>query len=166
MTITDTPDDAPAPEVRPWSPDPWDRVEFTDLEFTEEPRRQRRVVQWVVYGAMVLGVVALIVLGGHDGPLRWGGICDLAPQFDVDAFLSQGFADFGQGRQVQLRLRVSATVATHLAECRLSEDQRITRLNTPPGWCRISATVNDTPQLRWWIRGFGAEVVAESPILA
>ena len=89
-----------------------------------------------------------------------------APQFDVDAFLSQGFADFGQGRQVQLRLRVSATVATHLAECRLSEDQRITRLNTPPGWCRISATVNDTPQLRWWIRGFGAEVVAESPILA
>ena len=63
MTITDTPDDAPAPEVRPWSPDPWDRVEYTDLELTERPRPQRRLVQWVVYSCMLLGVVALIVFG-------------------------------------------------------------------------------------------------------
>ena len=60
MTLTDNSKGAPD---RRWSTDPWDRVEFTDLEFTEQPRRQRRVVQWVVYGAMLLGVVALIVFG-------------------------------------------------------------------------------------------------------
>ena len=65
MTLTDNSKGAPD---RRWSTDPWDRVEFTDLEFTEQPRRQRRVVQWVVYGAMVLGVVALIVLGPERLP--------------------------------------------------------------------------------------------------
>ena len=49
--------------VAPWRADPWDRVEYTDEQLTERPRRQRRVVQWVVYGAMLLGVVGLIVFG-------------------------------------------------------------------------------------------------------
>ncbi len=84
-----------------------------------------------------------------------------ASGFSLEAFLAAGRADFGSGRRMRIRLRVSPSVATHLAECRLSHDQRITRLRRPDGWCRVTATVNDTPQLRWWIRGFGSDVHAE-----
>lgn len=87
------------------------------------------------------------------------------PGFDLQTFLAKGFGDFGHGERIQVRLRVSPSVATHLAECRLSDDQTITPVRTPAGWSRVTASVNDTPQLRWWIRAFGPDIRAERPRL-
>lgn len=84
-------------------------------------------------------------------------------RFSLTDFLEQGFGDFGKGRRIQVRLVVSPSVAAHLAECRISRDQTIAPVRAPSGWSRVTATTNDTPQLRWWLRGFGDEIRVERP---
>ena len=83
--------------------------------------------------------------------------------FDLDGFLHTGLADFGRGRRIRLVLRVAPEVATHLTECRLSADQTVRPVRSPSGWFRVQATVYDTPQLHWWIQGFGAQMQVEAP---
>lgn len=83
--------------------------------------------------------------------------------FDLHDYVAKGFADFGRGEEVVLELLTSAGVTEHLHECRLSLDQVIepvatnTREETDAtnGWSRIRATVQDTQQLHWWLRGLG-----------
>lgn len=80
------------------------------------------------------------------------------PGFNLDEFLKNGYADFGNGGMKQLDVRVAPSVAEHLMECRLSEDQRLTPVDEPEGWFQLQATVADTPQLEWWLRGFGLNI--------
>ena len=60
-----------------------------------------------------------------------------------------------------LKLLVNDAVLEHLSESRLSNDQRITP--GPDGRTLIEATVADTRELRWWLRGFGDDVEVRSP---
>lgn len=63
--------------------------------------------------------------------------------------------------EISLRAAVAPEVAAHLAERRLSGDQR-----TAPGGdgrIQVEATVADTRELRWWLLGFGAAVEVLSP---
>lgn len=83
--------------------------------------------------------------------------------FDLHDYVAKGFADFGRGEEVVLELLTSPGLTDHLQECRLSLDQVIepvatnTREETDAtnGWSRIRATVQDTQQLHWWLRGLG-----------
>ena len=65
------------------------------------------------------------------------------------------------GRPMSLKLLAADAVVEHLSESRLSEDQRITP--GPDGRTLIEATVADTRELRWWLRGFGDHVEVQSP---
>ena len=49
----------------------------------------------------------------------------------------------------------------HLHETPLAEDQRIG--DEADGRVRVRATVADTPQLRWWLLGFGDAVSVQAP---
>ena len=60
-----------------------------------------------------------------------------------------------------LKLFVNDAVIAHLSESRLSKDQSITP--RPDGKALIEATVADTKELRWWLRGFGDHVEVLSP---
>lgn len=64
-------------------------------------------------------------------------------------------------RPMSLKLLANDAVVEHLSESRLSEDQRITP--SPDGRILIEATVADTKELRWWLRGFGDHVEVRSP---
>ena len=64
-------------------------------------------------------------------------------------------------RRMSLKLLANDAVVEHLSESRLSEDQRIT--SGPDGRTLIEATVADTRELRWWLRGFGDHVEVQSP---
>ncbi len=52
--------------------------------------------------------------------------------------------------------------AFHLGEARLSEDQQLETQDD--GRIRLTATVPDTLELRWWLSGFGAEVEVLKPV--
>jgi len=64
-------------------------------------------------------------------------------------------------KKIKLKLLLNTHVATHLSECRLSEDQTLTPRRD--GRTLMEATVADTDDLRWWLLGFGEGVEVLSP---
>ena len=82
--------------------------------------------------------------------------------FNLDQAIAGGLADFAdQGAPIQLEIRCTEWVAAILAETKLSADQTIKQ--EADGWVRLTATVNDTWQLRWWLLGQGAGVMVRAP---
>ncbi len=88
-----------------------------------------------------------------------------APGFDLDGYIQSGaFAGLQGDGTLSLVARFAPGCALHLREAHLSEDQ--TLADEPDGWVRITATLPDTAELRWWLLGFGEGVeVVEPPEL-
>jgi predicted DNA-binding transcriptional regulator YafY len=72
--------------------------------------------------------------------------------FRLDAYVKQGFADFGDGQTMRLRATISEELRKHLEESRLSENQFFEILD---GKTILNATVPLTHQLTWWIKSWG-----------
>ena len=85
-----------------------------------------------------------------------------SPQsFDLQAYARSGALGFLDEGPIALVLRMQRPAAQHLYETPLSTDQCIE--DDGPDHVRISATVNLTSQLRWWILGFGEQVEVIRP---
>lgn len=74
--------------------------------------------------------------------------------FNLDDYLTKGGLGFGDGSIKKLKVIFSKEAGEHLYESKLSKDQVIKEL--PDGRLEVTATVADTPQLAWWLRGMGA----------
>ena len=84
--------------------------------------------------------------------------------FDLDAYLYQSRAfdiPDPEGRTIRLVARFDAGAAYHLYETPLSPDQTLEP--DGEGRVRLTATVLDTEQLWWWLRGFGDAVEILEP---
>jgi predicted DNA-binding transcriptional regulator YafY len=77
--------------------------------------------------------------------------------FNLEQYDNDGRFGFGEGRQIRLSFRIAKEAGYHLLESPLSLDQKVKELED--GY-QISATVVDTAQLDWWLRGFGDQVQA------
>ena len=75
--------------------------------------------------------------------------------FDLAAYDDDGRFGFGEGRRVRLTFCISKDAGFHLLETPLSEDQTVTETDEHYDIC---ATVVDSAQLEWWLRGFGEEL--------
>ena len=84
--------------------------------------------------------------------------------FSLEGKIESGMLHFGAGSSIRLEAIFEVASAEHLLETPLSPDQVITPIDADR--VRLVATVLDTPQLRWWLLGFGArvEVVAPGPL--
>ena len=82
--------------------------------------------------------------------------------FDLQAFDDQGRFGFGDGESIKLVFRINKSAGHHLLESRLSLDQVVTELSDGTGY-EIAATVIETEQLKWWLRGFGKRVTVLAP---
>jgi len=85
-------------------------------------------------------------------------------EFNLDDYIASGELDFAVGGDIKLKALFSSDAAFHLDERPLSDDQTITRQED--GRMRVTATVQDTSELRWWLLGFGdgVEIVAPKPL--
>jgi predicted DNA-binding transcriptional regulator YafY len=81
--------------------------------------------------------------------------------FDLDKYIEQGECQYPVGPMIQLKLKMERGAAAHLYETPLSENQTIELLDMTH--VMVSATVRDTAQLEWWIRGFGELAVRLEP---
>lgn len=83
--------------------------------------------------------------------------------FSLQKFIDDGAFGFASdlGATIRLKVRFTCEAAAHLLESRLSEDQTIS--DDKDGWVQVEATVADTPQLRWWLLAFGAQVEVMGP---
>jgi len=83
-------------------------------------------------------------------------------EFNLDDYIVSGELDFTVGGAIKLKALFSADAAFHLGERPLSDDQTITE--QPDGRMLITATVQDTSELRWWLLGFGDQVGVLKPV--
>lgn len=81
---------------------------------------------------------------------------------DIDAYVAKSFRYPNSPKQLNLRMRVTRDVATHLEERQLSENQRLNYLQDE-AWAEVTASVDDTAELRWWLLGFGDQVIVDAP---
>jgi len=85
---------------------------------------------------------------------------DRPKDFDLEEYDNNGQFGFGEGKMIKLSFKISPSAGAHLKETPLSTDQTIEELEN--NWLYITATVVDTAQLDWWLRGFGDGVSAVS----
>ena len=82
--------------------------------------------------------------------------------FNVDKYIASGALGWGDGGTIKLEANILNDAAGHLYETPLSNDQVIS--SDKEGWLRVTATVANTPQLNWWLLGFGDAVEVIRPI--
>ena len=75
--------------------------------------------------------------------------------FNLQQYDDDGRFGFGEGKRVRLTFRIDKEAGFHLLESPLSVDQQVKEIGDQ---FEISATVVDTAQLDWWLRGFGDRV--------
>jgi predicted DNA-binding transcriptional regulator YafY len=83
------------------------------------------------------------------------------PGFDLRRFDDEGRFGFGDGRRIELVFRLPRAAALHLMETPVSLDQQVSTL--PDGRSEFKATVVESQQLRWWLRGFGSALELRKP---
>lgn len=81
--------------------------------------------------------------------------------FDLSKHIGKGILDFGSGETIKLVAIFEEEAIIHLAESPLAEDQTLSAPRN--GMVRVSATVKATPQLEWWLLGFGGRVEVLKP---
>lgn len=83
--------------------------------------------------------------------------------FDLERYIREEHAfEIPTGDTIQLELRLAPWLARHLGESRLSRNQVIAPIRGSDRF-RLVATVPDTAQLHWWLRGFGPDVEVLKP---
>jgi len=89
-------------------------------------------------------------------------IPSLAPDgFDLDNYIESGELDFAVGDTINLKACISADMAIHLQERPLHANQTI--IETEGSRILLTAMVQDTNELRWWLLGFGDQVEILAP---
>ncbi len=76
-------------------------------------------------------------------------------EFDLEKYDNDGRFGYGEGKHILLSFSIAKNAGFHLLETPLSEDQEVTEEDDT---YKIKATVVDTAQLEWWLRGFGDQV--------
>lgn len=82
--------------------------------------------------------------------------------FDLDAYISSGAFGFGGEEAITLEAVFANPAGEHLYETPLSADQVLVPLDDDH--LKVTATVVNTEQLRWWLLGFGERVEVLAPL--
>ena len=80
--------------------------------------------------------------------------------FTLDDYLAKGGAQFGAGKLITLKARISDELCKLLAETPMAPDQKIT---TRTGTHTLTATVPDSWQLHFWILSQGPAITVVQP---
>ena len=85
------------------------------------------------------------------------------PDFDIDEHIAgrKHFRYRVSNRPLAFKALVNGEVATHLAERPLSANQKITPAEE--GCYRVSATVEDIHEFRWWLMAYGDKIEVLAP---
>jgi predicted DNA-binding transcriptional regulator YafY len=83
--------------------------------------------------------------------------------FKIGSMVPEVAAGFGRGEAIRLVMRMAEHSSIHLWETPLSLDQTISAADGD-GYVKVTATVEDTAQLYWWLLGFGDFVSVLKPV--
>ena len=117
-------------------------------------------------------IYLIAIVEGHDEPRMFAmhrflsAVRAHIPVFQPEGFTLQRFLEeqgnFGIGKWLTLRARVSPHLATILGETPLGTSQRLGDADQD-GWRNLSVRVRDNWQLRWWLMAQGERIVVLAP---
>jgi len=84
----------------------------------------------------------------------------IPPGYSIDAHITSGGLDFGSGKAFRLKAKLSDSLAIYLSETPLSDDQKVSYRD---GSWQLTATVQDSWQLQFWILSQGQGITVTSP---
>lgn len=121
---------------------------------------QRGPVSYLVATAFEYTDIRLYALHRFGSAVAQQEAALLPDDFDIDAYIRDGGLNFGSGKPLALKLRIDDALKVTLMETPLSHDMVI----TPDGDRYIvTATVQDTWQLKWWIHSQASQAEALEP---
>lgn len=86
----------------------------------------------------------------------------VCPQnFDLDKFIVREFGIRVGNAPLNLVLRIRGVLAKYLAETPVAIDQTMVQIDSE--WTRVQVKVQDTIQLRTWLRSMGPDAIVEEP---
>jgi predicted DNA-binding transcriptional regulator YafY len=81
--------------------------------------------------------------------------------FNIDNAIKNGLGDFGGAQEnIKLKIRCDKELIAYLQETPLSQDQLITTVDDQ---CTLTASVNNTWQLMWWLMSKGSALEVCEP---
>lgn len=82
--------------------------------------------------------------------------------FDLETYIREGGMALDVGEEIKLELDLTESAGYHLTEQKLSPDQTCVRMQSKRGevFYRVTATVRESMQLKWWLDSLGTEVIA------
>lgn len=122
---------------------------------------QRGAVSYLVATLYDYSDIRLLAIHRIKSALVLNQASNTPDGFDLKGYISQGALGFEESGLIELIVRMTTSASEHLWETPLSVNQQITQDKV--GWVRLSATVPDTAQLRWWLKGFGNELELLEP---
>jgi predicted DNA-binding transcriptional regulator YafY len=81
--------------------------------------------------------------------------------FNLDEHIRSGKLGFLVGPPLVLKARVQAAIAERLEDMPIDPGQRLSR--PQDGWCSLEAHVNDSMELRGWLRSLGPLIEVLGP---
>jgi hypothetical protein len=81
--------------------------------------------------------------------------------FDIDEFILREFGIRIGSAPLNLVLRIRGVLAKYLAETPVATNQTMTPVDAE--WTRVHVSVQDTVQLRTWLRSLGPDAVVDEP---
>jgi predicted DNA-binding transcriptional regulator YafY len=82
-------------------------------------------------------------------------------EYNIDHEIANGSFDFGEGKTIELKIILTPEAAKHLYETPLSTRQCLQFLSDET--VELTASVKDTPQLKWWLLALGSGVKVLEP---
>lgn len=146
------------------------------LEVSYQPREQAAVKTYPVHplGMVQRGAVTYLIVTMYDYAdirmlalhrIQRANMLDQPSKtpagFNLAQYIAQGAFGFEGNGTITLAALFTDGAAEHLRETPLSGDQQI--ISDKAGWVQLQATVQDTAQLRWWLRGFANQVEVLEP---
>lgn len=121
---------------------------------------QRGPVTYLVATAFDYVDVRLYAMHRIKEAKRLGKPCRRPENFSLDAYLSTGVSDFGDGEHIRFKAVVSDSLAARLRETPLSEDMEL--MEQADG-CLLTCSLIASWQLHWWILSQGSEIEVRAP---
>ncbi len=86
----------------------------------------------------------------------------LLPNFNLQIFVEQGHSSLKKShQQLEVVLKFTKPASKHFFETPISSNQEIEEVDEK--FNKVSVTVDDTKEFRWWLLGFGAQVEVLAP---
>ena len=81
--------------------------------------------------------------------------------FSLEGYVKSGEFQYPEGEMIRFKALFDEGASVHLYETKLSADQRLTEVENDK--VLVEATVQMTGQFRWWLLGFGDQIVVLEP---